>query len=224
MSSNKVIILPSGEKATISDLVAVAPILESQLRCLITTPIYNGSNTTSIKSISARFRVVITALRYVISHLEHYDIIEYGLDGFVCHEYALLKRVVASEIRKDLYQELTFALKVYTGKEITCAMLQPESYLALAQGETDISDLYQFSPLLVNDLRQVVASDRYQGNKGHDVRSVSARFRAVLTACRYVISNISAANSLKNGLSGFKENDFRLLISTYISDIRSDLF
>lgn len=224
MSSNKVIILPSGEKATISDLVAVAPILESQLQWLITTPIYNGSNTTSVKSISARFRVVITALRYVISHLEHHDLIEYGLDGFVCHEYALLKRVVASEIRKDLYQELTFALKVYTGKEITCAMLQPESYLALAQGETDISDLYQFSPLLVNDLRQVVASDRYQGNKGHDVRSVSARFRAVLTACRYVIGNIAAANSLKNGLSGFKENDFRLLISTYISDIRSDLF
>ena len=112
MSSKNLIILPSGEKATITDLIAVAPILESQLRWLITTPIYNGSNTTSVKSISARFRVVLTALRYVISHLEHHDVIEYGLDGFVCNEFSLLKRVMSSDMRIELSQQLIFALKV----------------------------------------------------------------------------------------------------------------
>lgn len=115
-------------------------------------------------------------------------------------------------------------LSVYTGKKITYAMLQPESYLVLAQGETDVSDLYQFSPLLVQDLRKVVASDRYQGHKGHSVSSVTARFRAVLTACRYVISNIVEASSLQIGLAGFKENDFCLLKLTYRSDIRNQLF
>ena len=76
MNSKVSIILPSGEKATITDVIAVAPILESQLQRLVETPNYNGTNTTSMKSISARFRVVITALRYVIKHLEHHDVIQ----------------------------------------------------------------------------------------------------------------------------------------------------
>ena len=224
MNSKVSIILPSGEKATITDVIAVAPILESQLQRLVETPNYNGTNTTSMKSISARFRVVITALRYVIKHLEHHDLIQYGLDGFVCNDFSLLKRVMSSKMRIELSQQLIFALKVYTGQEITGATLLPKSYLRLAQGETEVSDLYEYSPILVQDLRLILESDRYQGNKGHDVRSVSARFRAVLTACRYVIHHIDDAISLKNGLSGFKENDFCLLKLTYRSGIKSWLF
>lgn len=69
MSSNK-IQLPSGALATITDLVSHAPILDEQLRWLVTTASYNGSNSSSLESISARFRVVIRALRYVVEKLD----------------------------------------------------------------------------------------------------------------------------------------------------------
>ena len=69
-------------------------------------------------------------------------------------------------MRIELSQQLIFALKVYTGQEITGATLLPKSYLCLAQGETDVSDLYEYSPILVQDLRLILESDRYQGNKG----------------------------------------------------------
>ena len=46
--------------------------------------------------------------------------------------------------------------------------------LELPVGNTNITDLFEFSPALVEDLKQILASERYQGEKGHNLRSMSA--------------------------------------------------
>lgn len=223
MSSNK-IQLPSGALATITDLVSHAPILDEQLRWLVTTASYNGSNSSSLKSISARFRVVIRALRYVVEKLDSSAFVDHGFDDFIRDDFALLKRTLKSDIRKELSQELIYALKVYTGQEISRATLQPESCLHLPNGEADVGDLYDFSPILVDDLRTILASDRYQGCKGHVVSAITARFRTFITACRYVVNDVKGAECLRNGLMGFLVDDCRLLKLTFSSGIRKPLF
>lgn len=95
--------------------------------------------------------------------------------------------------------------------------------LELPVGNTNITDLFNFSPALVSDLKQIQASERYRGGKGHSLRSMSARFRVVLTACRFIIANESNADVLKQGFSGFIENDYALLKSMYNSKIRIEL-
>ena len=95
--------------------------------------------------------------------------------------------------------------------------------LELPVGNTNITDLFDFSPALVDDLKLILASERYQGDKGHNLRSMSARFRAVLTACRFIIANDSNANVLKQGLSGFVKKHYALLKSICRSEIRKEL-
>lgn len=95
--------------------------------------------------------------------------------------------------------------------------------LELPVGNTNITDLFNFSPALVADLKQIQDSERYRGGKGHSLRSMSARFRVVLTACRFIIGNESNADVLKQGYSGFIENDYALLKSMYNSKIRIEL-
>ncbi|MEZ9466614.1 hypothetical protein AB4228_07650 [Vibrio breoganii] len=95
--------------------------------------------------------------------------------------------------------------------------------LELPVGNTNITDLFEFSPALVEDLKQILASERYQGEKGHNLRSISARFRVVLTACRFIIANDADAELLKQGFSGFVKEHYALLKSIYRSDIRKEL-
>ncbi|MEL7292918.1 MAG: hypothetical protein AAGJ67_13445 [Pseudomonadota bacterium] len=99
-----------------------------------------------------------------------------------------------------------------------------EVILELPVGNTNITDLFNFSPALVADLKKIQASERYQGIKGHSLRSISARFRMVLTACRFVIANEPNADVLKQGCSGFIENNYAFLRAIYGSKIRIDLF
>lgn len=95
--------------------------------------------------------------------------------------------------------------------------------LELPVGNTNVTDLFDFSPALVEDLKQILASERYQGEKGHNLRSMSARFRVVLTACRFIIANDANAELLKQGFSGFVKEHFAFLKSIYRSDIRREL-
>ncbi|MFL7768598.1 hypothetical protein AAD017_01685 [Proteus terrae] len=95
--------------------------------------------------------------------------------------------------------------------------------LELPVGNTNVTDLFDFSPTLVEDLKQILASERYQGEKGHNLRSMSARFRVVLTACRFIIANDANAELLKQGFSGFVKEHFAFLKSIYRSDIRREL-
>ena len=98
-----------------------------------------------------------------------------------------------------------------------------EMMLELPVGNTNITDLFNFSPALVTDLKQIQSSERYQGGKGHSLRSISARFRVVLTACRFIIANESNADVLKQGFSAFVEDNYAFLRSIYSSDIRKEL-
>lgn len=98
-----------------------------------------------------------------------------------------------------------------------------EMMLELPVGNTNITDLFNFSPALVTDLKQIQSSERYQGGKGHSLRSISARFRVVLTACRFIIANDSNADVLKQGFSAFVEDSYAFLRSIYSSDIRKEL-
>ena len=95
--------------------------------------------------------------------------------------------------------------------------------LELPVGNTNITDLFDFSPALVEDLKQILASERYQGGKGHNVRSMSARFRVVLTACRFIIANDADAELLKQGFSGFVKEHYAPVKSIYSSEIRKEL-
>ncbi|MFH4633367.1 hypothetical protein [Vibrio alginolyticus] len=95
--------------------------------------------------------------------------------------------------------------------------------LELPVGNTNITDLFDFSPALVEDLKQILASERYQGEKGHNLRSMSARFRVVLTACRFIVANNTYAELLKQGFSGFVKEHYALLKLIYRSDIRKEL-
>ncbi|MCJ2375550.1 hypothetical protein LNL84_01735 [Vibrio sp. ZSDZ34] len=95
--------------------------------------------------------------------------------------------------------------------------------LELPVGNTNIKDLFEFSPALVEDLKQILASERYQGGKGHNQRSMSARFRVILTACRFIIANDANAELLKQGFSGFVKEHNAFLKSIYRSDIRKEL-
>lgn len=95
--------------------------------------------------------------------------------------------------------------------------------LELPVGNTNITDLFDFSPALVEDLKQILASERYQGEKGHNLRSMSARFRVVLTACRFIIANDANAELLKQGFSGFVKEHYALLKSIYRTEIRKEL-
>ncbi|NNN59235.1 hypothetical protein FKN08_24375 [Vibrio sp. 1-2 (7-a)] len=219
-----IIKLPSGSKVNITELVEASPILESQLRWLIKTPNYNGSNSTSLQSVSSRFSVVVFALKYVNNKFPDCKLAKDGFNAFINNGYELLKRTINSDLRKEATQELVYALKVYTGHDISRSILWPEAYLILPVGESDVSDLYEFSPILVEDLRNIVASDRYQGHKGHNLKSMNHRLRVIVTACRYVINHIDKADYLKMGLRGFFVYDYLLLKSTYASEIRSELF
>ncbi|GAD28394.1 hypothetical protein PLEI_0033 [Photobacterium leiognathi lrivu.4.1] len=95
--------------------------------------------------------------------------------------------------------------------------------LELPVGNTNITDLFNFSPALVADLKKILVSERYKGGKGHNLRSISARFRVVLTACRFIIANESNADVLKQGFSAFVEDNYAFLKSIYSSDIRREL-
>ncbi|MEZ8851808.1 hypothetical protein AB6E22_12050 [Vibrio cyclitrophicus] len=95
--------------------------------------------------------------------------------------------------------------------------------LELPVGNANITDLFEFSPVLVEDLKQILASERYQGEKGHNLRSMSARFRVVLTACRFIIANNINAELLKEGFTGFVNNHYALVKSIYRSEIRKEL-
>lgn len=96
--------------------------------------------------------------------------------------------------------------------------------LELPIGRTDITDLLEFSPILVADLKLILGSERYQGGKGHNLRSITARFRVILTACRYVIENIANVELLKQGFQGFICDQYALIRSIYESSIRKELF
>lgn len=98
-----------------------------------------------------------------------------------------------------------------------------EVILELPVGNTNITDLFHFSPALVADLKKILVSERYKGGKGHNLRSISARFRVVLTACRFIIANESNADVLKQGFSAFVEDNYAFLKSIYSSDIRREL-
>ncbi|WP_119394475.1 hypothetical protein [Salinibius halmophilus] len=95
--------------------------------------------------------------------------------------------------------------------------------LELPVGNTNITDLFEFSPALVEDLKQILASERYQGEKGHNLRSMSARFRVVLTACRFIIANDADAELLKQGFSGLVRDRYAFLKSIYRSSMRKEL-
>ncbi|MGJ7263092.1 hypothetical protein [Morganella morganii] len=99
-----------------------------------------------------------------------------------------------------------------------------EVILELPVGNTNITDLFHFSPALVDDLKQILASERYQGRKGHNLRSMSARFRAVLIACRFIIANETNAYTLKQGFDAFVKDNYAFLKSIYRGDIRTHLF
>lgn len=99
-----------------------------------------------------------------------------------------------------------------------------EVILELPVGNTNITDLFHFSPALVDDLKQILDSERYQGRKGHNLRSMSARFRAVLIACRFIIANETNAYTLKQGFDAFVKDNYAFLKSIYSGDIRTHLF
>ena len=99
-----------------------------------------------------------------------------------------------------------------------------ECILALPVGKTDVSDINTFSVTLIDDLKLVLASPRYQGDKGHVIKSMSSRFRVLLTACRFVIKNAEQAVSLKQGLYGFVDDNYALLKFIYASAMRKELF
>ena len=96
--------------------------------------------------------------------------------------------------------------------------------LVLPVGVTDVSDINEFSTALTEDLKVVLASARYQGDKGHGIKSISSRFRVFVTACRFVINNSDQAESLQQGLHGFIDDQYALLKSVYASAIRKALF
>lgn len=96
--------------------------------------------------------------------------------------------------------------------------------LELPVGKTDVTDINAFSAALMDDLKVVLASSRYQGDKGHNIRSMSSRFRVLLTACRFVIKNIDSTECLQQGLHGFIDNQYALLKSVYVNAIRKELF
>lgn len=96
--------------------------------------------------------------------------------------------------------------------------------LTLPAGKSDVTDINAFSTELIKDLKVVLASPRYQCNKGHEIRSMSARFRVILTACRFVIQNIEDVEGLKQGLQGLIDDQYALLKRIYVSSIRKDLF
>lgn len=96
--------------------------------------------------------------------------------------------------------------------------------LTLPTGKSDVTDINTFSPNLINDLKVVLASSRYQGDKGHKIQSISARFCVIITACRFVIKNIEHTESLKQGLQGLIDEQYALLKRIYISSIRKSLF
>ncbi|RCS73058.1 hypothetical protein [Vibrio casei] len=98
-----------------------------------------------------------------------------------------------------------------------------EVILELPVGNANITDLFHFSPALVDDLKKILASERYQGEKGHNLRSISARFRVVLTACRFIIANDTNSGPLTQGFSAFVKNHYALVKSIYKSEIRKEL-
>jgi hypothetical protein len=96
--------------------------------------------------------------------------------------------------------------------------------LELPVGKTDVTDINAFSTALIDDLKVLLASSRYQGGKGHGIKSISSRFRVLITACRFVINNIDHTECLQQGLHGFIDDQYALLKSVYVNAIRKTLF
>ncbi|MGF1760453.1 hypothetical protein L4D76_21490 [Photobacterium sagamiensis] len=215
--------LPVG-KVDITKIALIAPNLQSELQGLSKTPNYQGVNGTSLTCVSGRFRVFIRAVSFTLIQVKSNTLAKLGLTAYVIDNYALLKLVALSDIKKYELQELIYALKLFTGLNISKSDYSGGVYLELPIGETDVTDLAAFSFAIIDDLKRIIASKRYQGEQGHNSKSMISRYRSILTALRYIIAHCDHANLLQNGFQGFNQNNFILLKEAFLSSMRSRLF
>lgn len=215
--------LPEGV-VDISDIIKVSPRLETDLQALSKTPNYRGEQSTSLTSVSNRFRVLVRAIRFVLNEHEVESLVTNGLLGFLNDHSQLLKIVSAGEIKKELLQELVFALKLFSGQNIVRSDYSDCYILLLPKGTTEVTDLQIFSPKLVDDLKVVLFSERYQGRKGHSVKSISNRFRIVTIAFRFIITHSLECYRLKGGYQGLRDDGFKLLKNARKIGMRNELF